>query len=273
MKSLRGLTLALGGLLLAPAIAFAQGGATVPGGGLAGTVHDFNNGAAVTNANVGLCTYCHTPHKAQQSHLLWNHTLSANSFSWTDASTTTGGTNLPTITSAYTGPTVKCLSCHDGTVAIGDVSWYKEQQNKGVNALDASKLGAGLLIGNLAPDGSSEFQIATAAGDMKGNHPVAVAFPYAGAKNTYNGTTTGTEALASGWQADPRTLGIRLFTDNSGVGTDIVAGATATKTGIECSSCHDPHNKAAVEDLFLRGKLAGNDSTYICNKCHNKAGP
>jgi len=265
-----GISLALGGLLLAPALVLAQGGASVPGGGLAGTVHDFNNGAAVQNAGVGLCTYCHTPHKAQQSHLLWNHTLSANTFSWSDATTTTGGTNLPTITPAYTGPTVKCLSCHDGTVAIGDVSWYKEQASHGANALDPSKIGAGNLIGSVSDAGVSEFQIATAAGDLKGNHPVAIAFPFGGASSTYNATTTGAAALASGWQADPQALNIRLFTDNSGVGSDIVAGATAAKTGIECSSCHDPHNKAAVDDLFLRGSLVGNDSTYICQKCHAK---
>jgi len=264
------LSLALGGLLLAPVIALAQGGASVPGGGIAGTVHDFNNGAAVQNAAVGLCTFCHTPHKAQQSRLLWNHTLSANTFSWSDATSTTGGTTLPAITPSYTGPTVKCLSCHDGTVAIGDVSWYKEQPNHGANALDPSKIGAGNLIGSVSDTGVSEFQIATAGGDMKGNHPVAVAFPFGNAPSTYNATTTGASALLSGWQADPQSLNIRLFTDNTGVGSDIVAGATAAKTGIECSSCHDPHNKASVEDLFLRGSLVGNDTTYICQKCHNK---
>ena len=55
--------------------------------------------------------------------------------------------------------------------------------------------------------------------------------------------------------------------------TQKVAGATAGSTGIECSSCHDPHNKQAVDDLFLRGTLTGNTggpTGYICLKCHQK---
>ncbi|MEE8449666.1 MAG: hypothetical protein V3S39_08540, partial [Thermodesulfobacteriota bacterium] len=35
-----------------------------------------------TAGAVGLCAICHTPHKGIQTSLLWNHTLSANSFGW-----------------------------------------------------------------------------------------------------------------------------------------------------------------------------------------------
>lgn len=42
------------------------------------------------------------------------------------------------------------------------------------------------------------------------------------------------------------------------------------KTGIECSSCHDPHNKASVDEFFLRGELKGSTSAYICLKGHIK---
>ena len=45
----------------------------------------------------GVCTFCHTPHRAVQTRLLWNHTLSQNTFEW-DVTTTTGGTPFPTIT-------------------------------------------------------------------------------------------------------------------------------------------------------------------------------
>ena len=73
------------------------------------------------------------------------------------------------------------------------------------------------------------------------------------------------------WQADPTTNGIRLFTD---VGGSVTAGATAGKTGIECSSCHDPHNGVGkvptTSDFFLRGEMTGNSATYICLKCHKK---
>ena len=242
-----------------------------PGPGLLGTPHDFtntggvfpydgNNGATPGSGldadgqpltDVGLCTYCHTPHKALSSHLLWNHTLSANTYSW-DVSSTTAGTTLPTIDDqTYNGATAKCLSCHDGTVAIGDVAWYYE----GGQVVNANKItDPAFVIAN----GSS----------MAGNHPVAIAFPFNNQPSTYNNTTTGSSAYLDEWQTDPTTLGIRLFTDD-GAGI-ISAGPTVGKTGIECSSCHDPHNKQAVADYFLRGQLDGSDTNYICLKCHSK---
>lgn len=220
-----------------------------PGGGIAGTPHDFSS----KGGGVGLCTFCHTPHKAISTPLLWNHTLSTNSFSW-DVPTTTAGTPYATFKGdTYKGPTAKCLSCHDGSVAVGDVAWWNEGKpasldNTTHGAGDAANVGLG---GNLA-----------------GNHPVAMPYPYNNAANTYNGVTTGAAAALSEWQPNPAVNNIRLFTDD-GSG-NIKAGVLTAKTGIECSTCHDPHNKASVDDLFLRGNMKGSDSNYICLKCHVK---
>jgi hypothetical protein len=108
------------------------------------------------------------------------------------------------------------------------------------------------------------------AGNMDGNHPVGMPMPLGGTSD-YNGQTTGPGAIASEWVADPEALGIRLFNDASTDGTLISAGAVVGSTGIECSSCHDPHNAADVQDAyFLRGLIGGNTADYICVKCHNK---
>jgi hypothetical protein len=70
------------------------------------------------------------------------------------------------------------------------------------------------------------------------------------------------------WQPDPTTLGIRLFHDNgSGI---ITAGPALTRTGIECSSCHDPHNRDSVDGKFLLGYVGGVGTEYLCLKCHIK---
>jgi len=257
-------------IAVAPAVAFGQ----TAGGGLALTPHDFVNGPLTGNTQpVGLCTFCHTPHKAQSTRLLWNHILSANTFSWSDATTgTTGGTTLPAIAPAYKGASVRCLSCHDGTVAIGDVAWFAESPRPGgspaTTTLNATKMGT-------APNqNNNEFVITgggTGGNDLKGNHPIAVPFPLNNAANTYNGITSGAAAVLSGWNTSAGTNGIRLFHD-AGTG-DIQAGAVAGKSGIECSSCHDPHNGKDVpstSDFFLRGNYTGADVNYICNKCHAK---
>lgn len=245
--------------LVAAAVAFAPtlAAAYSPGAGIAGTPHDFSGRSVGAGVDTGSCTFCHTPHKAQTTQLLWNHTLSTNSFSW-DATKTTAGTEYPTFKGdTYKGATAKCLSCHDGSVAIGDVAWFGE--GKPAAPLDPGK--------HAWPDAFNVGATDGILGSMKGNHPVAMPYPYLNAKNTYNGVTTGDGAVLTEWQPTPL-ANIRMFNDD-GAG-NVSAGVVVAKTGIECSSCHDPHNKAAVDDLFLRGLIGGADTNYICLKCHIK---
>ncbi len=220
-----------------------------PGDGISGTAHDFSG---ISSPQTGACTFCHTPHQAQAQALLWNHTLSTNNFSWLET-TTTGGTPYSTFAGdTYKGPTAKCLSCHDGSVAIGDIGWW-----------NGGAPGAPLLNSFI----TGGFQIGE-GGDMTGNHPVAMPFPYGSAANTYNSVTNGASALLSGWQPTPEANGIKLYTDD---GTSVFAGVTPGQTGMECTSCHDPHNGSEVQDIFfLRGLLGGNTADYICVKCHDK---
>lgn len=168
---------------------------------------------------------------------------------------TTAGTPFPTLRGdTYKGPTVRCLSCHDGSVAIGDIAWFNK--SKPGSPLDNKTHGAGDRV-NVG-----------FGGNMAGNHPVAMPYPFQQVRNSYNGVTTGSGFVASEWQPDPTTLNIRLFSDD-GAG-NISAGPFAPRAGLECSSCHDPHNKASIGPYFLRGTLGGNDSNYICLKCHIK---
>jgi len=229
--------------------------AQAPGAGIERTGHDFSLRSG-NSQPVGVCTFCHTPHRALQTRLLWNHTLSANTFTW-DVATTTGGTNFPTITSTWQGSSKYCLSCHDGSVAIGDVAWFRQASRTGAAAINATKHDSG------------PFQIASVTGSMAGNHPVAHPFPFSGVASTYNGTTTGAAAVLSGWQPDPTASGVRLFVETGG---NVAAGTAVGRTGIECSSCHDPHNGTAVVDsYFLRGKISGGSADgYLCLKCHRK---
>ncbi len=144
--------------------------------------------------------------------------------------------------STYNGTTAQCLGCHDGSVAIGDItSWAGG-----------------------SPRLSGAARVAMPSGRMDGNHPVAMPIPWRNVPSTYNRVTTGPGIALSEWQFNPEDLGIRLYHDD-GSG-NIQVGAVVGRTGIECTSCHEPHNGAGVEDAkFLRGTAAG-----ICNKCHHK---
>lgn len=226
-------------------------------GGVANSSHNF---AGIGNPQTGLCTFCHTPHRALQQALLWNHRASANqSFSWSPPNVeTAAGTVYPVLQNTpadtYTGPTVKCLSCHDGSVAVGDVGWWLADGP--LNAGDNSRVGGAYQVG--------------AGGDLTGNHPVAMPYPYKNVRNTYNNTTTGTAIKLPDWQPDPQTLNIVLYHDAAGT---IVNGAADGTTGMECGSCHDVHNGPNVlagTPYLLYGTVGGQDTNYICLKCHIK---
>ncbi len=249
--------LAISLALASPAAVMAASGAA---GGLASTDHDFSSSGFGTNLQtIGLCTYCHTPHSAITQSLLWNHTLSANTFSWAAGEKTAAGTVYPSMAPAYKGPTTKCLSCHDGSVAVGDVAMYRDTAMIGGAANNLTK-----ITGN--------HQIASAGGSMTGNHPVGMPYPYQQLSNTYNATASGANTVLTEFQSNPTTLGgsnIKLYNDT---GTVISGGPAVGTTGMECSTCHDPHNKATQDDYFLRGKIDGNTQAggYICLQCHIK---
>lgn len=254
MKTLMRTTMrlcALAAFALAAPFAWAQ----APGSGIGSTLHDFTGatyvGAGAGDPAAGACTFCHTPHQASEQVLVWNRALSANNFEWPAGSATSGGTSYSSFAPAYTGTTVKCLSCHDGTVAIGEVAWF----NKG----GPRDFSLGVMTG-------PSVIAAPADGSLAGNHPVAMPYPFNNVGgNTYNGVTTGNGVVLE-FVPDPTGTGIRLYNDNGGV---ITAGAVAGSTGIECASCHDPHNSSTVQGpFFLRGTMNG--ANYICRKCHAK---
>lgn len=257
------------------AVASAAAMAATPGAGLLGTAHDFASGIGTHSAaylltqggsngagdpvssaanQVGLCTYCHTPHSALSTQLLWNHKMSTNTFTW-DVTTTTGGTAFASIAPTYKGPTVRCLSCHDGSVAIGDANLFVEGTPTNLNTFKITNPFFKIANGPL----------------MAKNHPVAMPYPLGNVPNTYNAITNGGEVVLADFRANPHApaTSVKLYKDD---GVNITGGTAAGTTGIECSSCHDPHNKQTQGDLFLRGKLAGSTQAdgYLCLQCHIK---
>ena len=108
-------------------------------------------------------------------------------------------------------------------VAIGDVAWFDK----------APRTGDAALLDEKHSDADDPYLITNGAGgSMNGNHPVAHPYPWGGGASTYNSSTTGNEALMSGWQENPEGLGIRLFNDAGG---EVTAGPVSGATGIECS--------------------------------------
>ncbi|MBI5085051.1 MAG: hypothetical protein HZB13_10705 [Acidobacteria bacterium] len=69
----------------------------------------------VTSTNTNVCIFCHAPHNVYPDvKPLWNHTVSAATYNTYVSTTYGGGVQTPTA-----GVSKNCLSCHDGTIALG----------------------------------------------------------------------------------------------------------------------------------------------------------
>jgi len=62
-----------------------------------------------------VCVFCHTPHGAGETRPLWNRNLSPGPYLIYQSSSLKANVGQPT------GSSKLCLSCHDGTIALGEV--------------------------------------------------------------------------------------------------------------------------------------------------------
>ncbi len=83
-------------------------------------VHDLSTyGPSPIRGGLPPCLFCHAPHSSSgQAYALWSEKLSTATYS-----TYTGTTN-PTLQPSIGSASNLCLSCHDGTVAIGQTTPY-----------------------------------------------------------------------------------------------------------------------------------------------------
>jgi len=83
------------------------------------TKHDFRASSTATihaTSKQDVCIFCHTPHNAASGPMIWNQKLSQREFPTYNSSTLQS-----TITPIGPADSSKlCLSCHDGTIALGD---------------------------------------------------------------------------------------------------------------------------------------------------------
>ena len=81
--------------------------------------HDFRAGSSAELRSAtgnDTCVFCHTPHNSSPGTYLWNHKLSNRDFPAYSSSTLQS-----TVTGIQPQDVSKlCLSCHDGTIALGD---------------------------------------------------------------------------------------------------------------------------------------------------------
>jgi hypothetical protein len=233
--------LALVALLALPAVGFAAGG-------VAGSPHDFSTNSA-WNTRRGVCSPCHAAHHTDPNQIapLWVHATSTAAFTPYSSPTMNASAGQPS------GPSLACLSCHDGTLAI----------NQGISSVTG---GTPVFIDPSAQIGPN----------LHTTHPISFAYDSA-------------LAAADGALEDPLTYKIG---DPKPTLTISVAPVPATWSGtslsgktineallvngrMECSSCHDVHKQEGASPTSgILARISGNDSTgrgsTLCRTCHIK---
>lgn len=212
-----------------------------------------------------ICVFCHTPHAAENipGAPLWNRKLSGATYQGTTYSSSSIEASIDELSKGPSGLSKLCLSCHDGTMAIGNVNVLNGKANQaitmtGTGAGSTMPAGAGLTTGFTRNLGV----------DLTNDHPISFTYDAAlatrdGELRTPDGTTVGNRVRG---QAKPR--------------------LPLEDGKMQCTTCHDPHlketdpGKGAAKFLRLNrlqetapsGGLFSETGDTFCLACHDKAG-
>lgn len=216
-----------------------------------------------------VCVFCHTPHGATAvpGAPLWNRQLSGATYttytsSSLDAVRVAGQLDQPA------GSSRLCLSCHDGTLAIGQVNVRGGQQNVSI-AMTGTGAGGVMPAG----DGLTTGYTRNLGTDLTNDHPISLTFD--------------TDlAAADGELWDPAGaahIGVRAPGQRFDVPLEETGALDAAQ--VQCASCHDPHlvdPEALASIKFLRlNRFQQTDPVdgafdktrdMVCLGCHDKEG-
>ena len=210
--------------LLIPLLAFS---------GVRDTKHNLSvsgPGPAQALEETGVCKFCHTPHNASPAYPLWNHEVTTVNYYIHYWSPTLVSYASPEDAPPIDGFSRLCLSCHDGTVALGALVSRGEDIIETIP--DFLTFGMEGYIGT----------------DLSGGHPISIIFD---------------QALVNLRNADPELLQLNWPIADK----DVKLYRTQTGYGVQCTSCHDPHGGKGAPDAppFWR-KPAYDD---VCLVCHD----
>ena len=249
-----------------------------------GTVH--------STTETEICIFCHTPHQASNEGPLWNHKMAAGPYTPYSSATLKATVGQPT------GSSRLCLSCHDGTVALGMVN-----SRVGGIPMNTTTMPAG--ANNLGTDLSADHPVsftydlplANADGNLKdpATLPQEIRLDHANQMqctachdphNNQFGNfmvmdNTGSALCLSchilpDWSGSAHAMSLKplpaklktLITAEGGAAKQRSAGKTVNVASAGCESCHVSHAAGAKKELMRFAAVENN-----CLTCHGGEGP
>jgi hypothetical protein len=253
-----------------------------------GTAHNLSSTSpnptrAATGQTNEVCVFCHTPHGATQQDQggtalrapLWNRRVPAGSTYTPYTSNTLDAASITDGLNAQPGGSSKlCLSCHDGTLAIGNVNVLNGTQPVSISMINTGPNGT-MPPGQGANTGFTR-NLGT---DLTNDHPISL---------TYNAAVAARDGElrpVDSQQRWPAGTGSVLGIRSPGFKPLLPLEATGNggQGQIQCATCHDPHireqDPTKGNQKFLRTQRfqeATPSAAYdqandiICLSCHDK---
>lgn len=278
-------------------------GWTAPGmASIANTKHNLSvtgPGAYKATSETQLCVFCHTPHNTNPAAPLWNHALSAAVY------TPYGSNTLAAAAPGQPSGTSKlCLSCHDGTVALGGVQNlpFGHQTAGTISGLEAfltgaTSLGTDLrndhpvsftydaalaatnpelvtpasLTGKIKPDSTGQLQCASCHDPHSETNPKFLHVGYQDGAG-YGSPLCRTCHNKEYYSTVPNNPHRESTIQWNGAGTNpwyipgqnLPNNPNSTPKANGCENCHQPHNSTSTKQLLKSG-----GESQICLVCHN----
>lgn len=280
-----------------------------------GTLHNFSSAADGTATPAGgtvptrnikattenqICVFCHTPHAASTGAAssapipLWNKTFSSATYTtYNSASLDSAYINGGTLDQPG-GSSKLCLSCHDGTMAIGNVNVLNGVASKSVMAAGVPNQAVTMTGGPNMPVGSGVTTGFTRnlGIDLTNDHPISVRLTSALAQR--DGELRQVDANQKWSNGTVDIVGPRNFAAGykPKLGLEIPGAGGAAE--IQCATCHDPHIRDTSESTIGKQKFlrlsrfqeqnppstntftpgsGGSTGDIICLACHERGGP
>ncbi len=195
------------------------------------TVHNLSitgPGSVRSVSETEVCKFCHVPHNALAEEPLWGHSLShVPQYQVARLATTAGSDRWAP---QPNGSSRLCLSCHDGTIALGDVAGEtRPVLMSGSERLQAGDRG---FIGT----------------DLSGSHPISFVVEDDSRFGLGEWVDIGVKPL-SAIASDPE---VRL--DDAG--------------RMQCTTCHDPHDDRHYDPGRTPHFLVKPTVEALCLSCH-----